>query len=387
MTDTQYGYVASGWEPVYEAFAHNLASGDDIGAGCAVFHRGQLVVDLVGGWRDRKQQQQYTPDTLQVVFSCTKGITSLAVAMCVDRGLLDYNAPVVQYWPEFGQHGKDTATVAQLLSHQTGLFTVDGDVTLEQALDWEHMVERLAATTPKFAIGSTHGYQAVTFGWLAGELVRRVDGRLVDVFVQEEIAGPLGVEFYIGLPAEEQARVGRLMAHPLPKLPPDQAALLLEQSGPGTNADLALSLNGAFGHGAYNREDVRAGVLPGSNGITTARDLATIYAHLLPSRSGDALLSDDVLQLATQTVTPRGERDVVLATPTTFGMGFMTHGDQSKFGGPGSFGHNGAGGSFAFAQPVHDMAMAYVMNTMMVTIDEDPRRQRLTNAALQCVAS
>jgi CubicO group peptidase (beta-lactamase class C family) len=387
MTHTQYGHVAPGWEPVYDAFAHNLDSGDDIGAGCAVYHRGELVVDLVGGWRDRKQEQPYTPDTLQLVFSCTKGITSLAVAMCVDRGLLDYNAPVSHYWPEFGQHGKESATVTQLMSHQTGLFTVEGDVTLEEALDWNHMAERLAATKPRFPIGSTHGYQAITFGWLAGELVRRVDGRGIDVFVQEEIAGPLGVEFYIGLPTEEQSRVGRLMAHPLPKLPPEEAVLLFERSGPGTNGAQALSLNGAFREGAFNREDVREAVLAGANGITTARDLATIYAHLLPSRKGDALLSDDVLHTATRTVTPPGEQDVVLVSPTTFGMGFMTHGPQSTFGGPGSFGHSGAGGSFAFAQPVHDMAMAYVMNTMMVTIEEDPRRQRLTQAALRCVGA
>lgn len=385
MSTRQYGYVAPGWEPVYDAFAHNLESGDDIGAGCAVYHGGQLVVDLVGGWRDRKQEQPYTEDVLQLVFSCTKGVTSLAVAMCVDRGLLRYDAPVSQYWPEFAQHGKGDATVAQLLSHQTGLFTVEGDVSLEEALDWDHMVERLAGTKPRFPIGSTHGYQAITFGWLAGELVRRVDGRSIGAFVQEEIAGPLGVEFYIGLPDDEQARVARLMAHPLPKLPPEEAVLLFERSGPGTNGAQALSLNGAFREGAFNREDVRAAELAGANGITTARGLATIYASLLSSRPGPQLVSDEVLSSATRTVTPAGEKDAVLVSPTTFGMGFMTHGEHSQFAGPGSFGHSGAGGSFGFAQPVHDVAMAYVMNTMMVTIDEDPRRQRLTHAVLKCV--
>jgi CubicO group peptidase (beta-lactamase class C family) len=380
----QYGYVSAGWESVYDVFAHNLESGDDIGAGCAVYHRGQLVVDLVGGWRDRKHEQPYTADTLQLVFSCTKGITSLAVAMCVDRGLLRYDAPVSQYWPEFAQHGKSDATVGQLLSHQTGLFTVEGDVSLEEALDWNHMVERLAGTKPRFPIGSTHGYQAITFGWLAGELVRRVDGRSIGAFVQEEISGPLGIEFYIGLPESEQSRVGRLMAHPLPKLPQEEAVLLFERSGPGTNGAQALSLNGAFREGAFNREEVRAAELAGANGITTARDLATVYAQMLPSWSGTKLLSDDVLHAATRTVTPQGERDVVLISPTTFGMGFMTHGEHSTFAGPGSFGHSGAGGSFGFAQPQLDLAMSYVMNTMMVTLDGDPRAQRLTHAVLKC---
>jgi CubicO group peptidase (beta-lactamase class C family) len=387
MTNTQFGYVAPGWERVYDAFAHNIESGDDIGASCAVYYSNELVVDLVGGWRDRKHEQPYTDDNLQLVFSCTKGITSLAVAMCVDRGLLRYDAPVSQYWPEFAQHGKADATVAQLLSHQTGLYTVEGDVALEEALDWNHMVERLAGTKPRFPIGSTHGYQAITFGWLAGELVRRVDGRSIGAFVQEEIAGPLEVEFYIGLPVAEQSRVARLMAHPLPKLPPEEALVLFERSGPGTNGAQALSLNGAFREGAFNREDVRAAELAGANGITRARDLAKVYSHLLPSTSGTKLVSDDVLARATQSVTPQGERDVVLISPTTFGMGFMTHGEHSTFGGPGSFGHSGAGGSFGFAQPQHDLAMAYVMNTMMVTIEEDPRRHRLTQAVLQSVQS
>ena len=384
MADTQYGYVAPGWERVHDAFVANLESGQDIGAGCAVYHRGQVVVDLVGGWRDRKQEQPYDRDVLQVVFSCTKGITSLAVAMCVDRGLLDYDAPVAQYWPEFAQHGKDNATVAQLLSHQVGLFTIDGDLTLEEALNWEHMVDRLAATKPHFPIGSTHGYQALTFGWLAGELVRRVDGRSIGAFVQEEIAGPLGVEFYIGLPDDQQHRVARLMAHPVPKLPPEEALILFERSGPGTNGAQALSLNGAFREGAFNREDVRAAEIAGANGITTALSMATVYANLMQPLSGVRLVSDEVLQRAATTVTTVGERDVVLISPTTFGMGFMTHGEHSPYAGPGSFGHNGAGGSFGFAQPSRHLAMAYVMNTMLITIDGDPRAQRLTEAAVAC---
>jgi CubicO group peptidase (beta-lactamase class C family) len=384
MPQTEFGFVAPGWEAVFDAFAINLASGADIGAGCAIFHRGDLVVDLVGGWQDRKQERPYDDQVLQLVFSCTKGVTSLAVAMCVDRGLLDYTAPVSQYWPEFAQHGKESATVSQLLSHQVGLFTVDGDITLSQVLDWEHMVERLAATAPRFPIGSTHGYQAMTFGWLAGELVRRVDGRSIGAFVQEEIAGPLGIDFFIGMPVGEQERVARLMAHPVPKLPPEEALILFERSGPGTNGAQALSLNGAFGQGAFNREDVRAAELAGANGITTARSLATLYAHLLSPVVGEKLLSDDVLQRATRNVTPDGEQDVVLISPTTFGMGFMTHGGHSQFAGPGSFGHSGAGGSFGFAQPSTGLAMAYVMNTMLITIDGDPRAQRLTQAAVQC---
>ena len=381
MSQNVSGFVADGWSDVAEAFAHNIDSREDIGAGVSVFHKGKCVVDIAGGYFDKEATKPYTLDTLQLVFSTTKGVVATAVAMCVERGLLSYEEPVSLFWPAFAAHGKENVTVAQLLSHQAGLYTVDGPLTFEEVLDWNTMVTRLANTVPLFPVGSTHGYHALTFGWLAGHLVRLVDGRSIGAFVQEEIAGPLGIEFYIGLPADEQSRVARLMAHPLPKLPPEEALLLFEQSGPGTNGAQALSLNGAFREGAFNREDVRAAELAGANGITTARGLATVYAHLLPSRPGVQLLSEDVLATATRTVTRPGEKDAVLVTPTTFGMGFMTHGEHSRFAGPGSFGHSGAGGSFGFAQPAHDLAMAYVMNTMMTVYDEDPRRARLIAAA------
>jgi CubicO group peptidase (beta-lactamase class C family) len=174
------------------------------------------------------------------------------------------------------------------------------------------------------------------------------------------------------------------MAHPLPKLPAEEAVLLFERSGPGTNGAQALSLNGAFREGAFNREDVRAGELAGANGVTNAKSLAALYAHVIAPLNGVTLLSDAVRERATHTVTPDGESDVVLISPTTFGMGFMTHGGHSQFAGPGSFGHSGAGGSFGFAQPSRELAMSYVMNTMLVTVDGDPRAQRLTRAAVQC---
>ena len=158
------GVVASGWEPVRDAFMANLDSGEETGCAVSVYHRGSKVVDLWGGSFDADRSKPYEEDTLQLVFSTTKGITAIAVAMCVERGLLSYDAPVVKYWPEFAQHGKDSATVAQLLSHQCGLYTVDGDITLAEALDWDTVTARLADTEPRWPIGSTHGYHALTYG-------------------------------------------------------------------------------------------------------------------------------------------------------------------------------------------------------------------------------
>ena len=157
------GTVAPGWEPVREVFAANLANTEEVGAGVAVYHRGVQVVDLWGGWFDAQRTIPYAENSLQLVFSTTKGITAIAVAMCIDRGLLSYDAPVAQYWPEFAAHGKGEATVAQLLSHQCGLYTVDGPITLDEALDWPTITARLADTAPRWPIGTAHGYHALTF--------------------------------------------------------------------------------------------------------------------------------------------------------------------------------------------------------------------------------
>jgi CubicO group peptidase (beta-lactamase class C family) len=376
--------VAPGWEPVRDAFIHSFDIKEDRGAGVAVYHRGKCVVDLMGGWRDREQAVPYDADTLQLVFSTTKGVTSIAVAMCVERGLLSYEEKVSTYWPEFVAEGKADVTVAQLLSHRAGLYTVDGDISLEDALDWGTITARLADTAPLFPVDSTHGYHALTFGWLAGELVRRVTGKSLGDFVREEIAGPLGVEMHVGLPPALEPRVAHLMAHPIPKFSPEEVKTLMETSGPGTKGASALSLNGAFGQGAFNRKDVHQSQLPGANGISNARSLARIYAALVSDIDGVHLLGESARNRATTSNTPHGEMDEILMSATDFAMGFMLHSERTPFAGPTSFGHNGAGGSCAFAQPSRELGFAYVMNTMMTTIDGDPRPARLIAAVSRC---
>ncbi len=377
-------FVAPGWEPVRDALVANLESGQDRGAGVAVVHRGELVVDVMGGHRDRNGEVPYGPDALQVVFSTTKGVTALAVAMCVERGLLDYGATVAGYWPEFAAHGKEGITVAELLGHRAGLYTVDGPMTLGEALDWDTVTSRLAATAPHFEPGSTHGYHALTYGWLAGELVRRVSGLSIGEFVQRNISGPLGVEFWIGLPAEHDHRVAHLMAHPVPSFPPDVARFMLDHGGPGSLGEKALSLNGAFGPGAFNKPEVRAAQIPGANGIGNARALATIYAATIGEVNGVRLITEETRRLAAESVTPEGEKDLILGHPTVFGKGYMLDSTRNNYGGPGGFGHDGAGGSVACAVPSRQLAVSYVMNTMMTTYDGDPRREAYINAAVRC---
>jgi CubicO group peptidase (beta-lactamase class C family) len=387
MSQLTVNNVKPGWEPVRDVLIANLESGMDRGASVAVRHKGELVVDLVGGVRDKDGTIPYDADTLNIVFSTTKGITALAVAMCVERGLINYNEKVSTYWPEFAAHGKGDLTVAQVLAHRGGIFTVDGPISLAEALDWDTITARLADTKPFFEPNSTHGYHALTYGWLGGELVRRVTGRSIGEFVASEIVAPLSVDFWIGLPEEHEHRVAHLMAHPIPKFPPDIAKFMNDHGGPGSEAEKALSLNGAFGPGAFNKREVHAAQIPGANGISNAKALATIYAAVIGEVNGVRLLGEDTLRLATTSETPVGEPDRILGRETVFGKGYMLHSQRNKYAGPGSFGHDGAGGSVAFAQPSRQLAVSYVMNTMLTVYDEDPRRSGYINAAVQCADS
>jgi len=378
------GFVAPGWEPVRAAFEKNFELGEEVGASAAVYHRGQRVVDIWGGAFGLGSERPYDDSTLQLMFSTTKGIVAIAVAMCVQRGLIDYDAPVSTYWPEFAAHDKGDATVAQLLSHQCGLIAPDGPVTLADALDWKTITAMLADTKPDWPIGTGHGYHAVTFGFLAGELIRRTDGRSPGQFVSDEIAGPLGVELWIGLPEEMEDRVSPILGRPLNEDNPDPAikAMLEMFLGPGTRGGRALFLNGAFQvEDAFNRRDVHAAEVPAANGIGNAAALAKIYAATIGEVDGMRLLGPDVLDRARTTVTPENEPDLCLVMPTTFGMGFMTHGVFTPYSGPGSFGHSGAGGSNAFAQPERQLAVGYVMNKMAANLAADARAQRITDAA------
>jgi CubicO group peptidase (beta-lactamase class C family) len=381
------GHTAPGWDAVADALRASVDAAEDTGASVAVYHRGVPVVDITAGAFSR-DGGVYDDQTLQLVFSTTKGITAIAVAMCVERGLLDYDATVATYWPEFAAAGKEDATVAQLLSHQLGLISVDG-LTLEQALDWDTITSRLAAEAPDWPIGTGHGYHALTYGWLAGELVRRVDGRSLGTFVADEIVKPLGVDLWIGLPESEEPRVSPLIQDPPPEdIDPAVKAMVEAVLGPDTRGGRALSLSGAFGMGGtFNRRDVHAAEIPAANCITNAAALAKVYAATLGPVDGVQLIEADVRDRARTKITPDGENDLCLMMPTTFGMGFMVHGLFTPYAGPGSYGHPGAGGSVAFAQPERELAFAYVMNTMAANLAGDLRAQRLIDAAVAAADS
>jgi CubicO group peptidase (beta-lactamase class C family) len=380
------GFVADGWSEVADVLASNIDNRDDVGAGVSVFHRGKCVVDIAGGFFDREATKPYTLDTLQLVFSSTKGVVATAVAICVERGLLSYEDPVSQIWPEFAAHGKEHVTVAQLLSHQAGLYTVDGPLTFEEVLDWNTMVSRLANTAPLFPVGSTHGYHAITFGWLAGHLVRLVDGRNIGRFIAEEIATPLGGEIYVGLPAHLEPRVSPINTG-WPRTATSAPAAPVQL--PNKYLVSALSVNGALNvKGGFNREDLHAAEVPGANGIANARSLAAMYSATFTetetSNGPVRLLNDDTRSKMTVQQTKDGEVDLCLQTQRTFAMGFVTPSEKLAFDAPGSYGHAGAGGSVSFADPLRQMSFSYIMNRMKDSMFTDPRAVRLIEAASRC---
>ena len=206
------GWTAPGFDGVRDVFAENLESGREVGASFSAYHRGDKVVDLWGGVADQETGRPWEEDTVALVFSTTKGMTAVCANKLIQEGALDPDAPVVDYWPEFGKNGKHDMPVSHLLSHQAGLAWVDGDLTLEEALSWEPVIEALENQHPSWQPGSAHGYHATTFGWLVGEVIRRVAGRSVGTYLREEIADPLDLDLWIGLPEEHEPRVAPLVS-------------------------------------------------------------------------------------------------------------------------------------------------------------------------------
>src|SRR4051794_24678672 len=227
------GTVEPGFEGVRDAFAKNFEDNGEVGAAFALHVDGKKVVDLWGGTADVHTGRPYTSDSLQLVFSTTKGATAMCASLLAERGLLDVDAPVATYWPEFAANGKESIPVRMLLNHEAGLYTVDKAPAFADTLKWDPIIDALAAQAPLWEPGTAHGYHALTYGWLVGEVVRRIDGRSIGQFFQEEVAAPLGIEFWIGLPKEQHDRVAPLVAADVPDDPAARA--FAEQfTGPDT---------------------------------------------------------------------------------------------------------------------------------------------------------
>ena len=384
------GDVDEGYGKVADAFRRNLNSGREVGAAFAAYRDGRKVVDLWGGYRNGTTQQPWERDTIVNVFSTTKGVASLAVALAASRELISYDAKVADYWPEFAQGGKGAITVKQLLAHQAGLSAIKPPLTLQDLADPAAMSAKLAAQAPAWAPGTRHGYHVVTLGWYEGELIRRTDpaGRSLGQFFAEELAEPLGLDFYIGLPASvKRARVALLdawspaeMLLHLNSLPPRFVAACL--SPLGLTARSILVAKGVNSPAQFNRDELRVVEMPASNGTGTARSVAKLYGS---AATGDAQigLSPSVLDALKRPALPpsKGLRDKVLHVDTTFSLGFCKPIPIWSFGASdAAFGTPGLGGSFGFADPDTGIGYGYVMNKMGFHLFSDPRELALRNA-------
>ncbi len=392
------GGVEPGFERVAEAFAANFAEHGEVGAAASVYVRGRKVVDLWGGIADQAAGTPYTADTLQLVFSTTKGATAACANLLAQRGDLDIDAPVATYWPEFKAAGKADIPVRWLLCHKAGLPYVDAELTLEEALAWEPVVRALEAQAPVWEPGTAHGYHATTYGWLVGEVVKRISGKSLGTFFHDEFAVPLGLDFWIGLPAEEQHRVAPLIQWGMfagargdgaPAGDPELAKLIEQFMGPDTMLGKALGApSGALAgaEGGFNNPAIRAAEIPAANGVTNARSLARFYAGLTGSVEGgpaEAILGAEQVAKASELQT--SGPDKCLQFETTFGLGFFVASAFAPYGGAKAFGHTGAGGSVGFTDPENAIGFGYVMNKMGMSLNGDPRSGGLIRAVYDAI--
>ncbi|MER7307342.1 class A beta-lactamase-related serine hydrolase [Streptomyces griseoluteus] len=376
------GTVAEGFEPVAEAFAANFARLGERGAAVAVYRDGHRVVDLWAGSRDVDGSAPWERGTAQIVRSATKGVAAAALLLLHQRGLLDLDAPVGAYWPEFKAAGKERTLVRDLLAHRAGVPVLDRPLTPAEAADPDLGAAAVAAQAPVWEPGTDHGYHAQTYSWLTGELVRRVAGRPVGDFVASEIAAPAGADVWLGLPASEQARVGRVGPVSAPETP---GALKVrpKRAVADAYADPASLTRRAFAAITplpdENAPAYRSAVRPASNGIATADGLARVYASLIGEVDGGTrLFTPETGELARAEASAGPDR--VLVVGTRFGLGFMLHGPASPLLSPTAFGHPGRGGALAFADPASGVSFGYVTNGFQGGVTADPRAQALVRA-------
>jgi CubicO group peptidase (beta-lactamase class C family) len=373
---------------VRDEFERNFAVRGEVGASVCVIVEGRTVVDLWGGIAHRHTQKRWKQDTIGVVWSSTKGATALCAHILISRGLLDLDASVSSYWPEFAQAGKDSITVRMLLNHQAGLPVIRQPLVAGGLYDWRYMTEKLAAETPFWEPGTRQGYHATTFGHLVGEVVRRVSGQPFEVFFRDNMSGPLGLDFHIGLPPEHKSRVApTIRADPAPPGEPRSLFLARMADDPASIQALTVKNTGRrSAAGDYDSREAHQAVLPSQGAITNARGLAGLYAPL--AMGGGQLVDADTLKQMSAVSSAIGV-DATLLVGLRLALGFWKSSDNRQ-GPPGArdcmilseaaFGHPGMGGSLGFADPAAKMSFGYTMNKQGRGVSLNERGQCLVDA-------
>ena len=383
MDITIEGNVAAGFEPVRDTFSE-LWEDIEVGASCCALYQGEKVVDIWGGFTDAEMSTPWQSDTLINVYSTTKGMASVALAILFDEGLIDYDEKVTTYWPEFGAEGKQDVTVGQLLSHQAGLCGVETKLEVDDLYDFDKMVNLLAAQKPLWEPGTAVGYHAITWGYFPGELVRRITGKTLGQYFREKVAEPLGADFYIGLPDSEMSRCGILIgpnrARKKPRVTevpemPELYPISLQNPSVAPYRDASSDV--------WRRAEIAA-----ANGQGNARGIATVYAALANGGTlgGTKIISPEAITESTK-LEVDGEVDLVVGVPVRRARGFMlnTEGANGPF--EDSFGHGGAGGSSGFADPQNNVGFGYAMNQMQADAAATPRSMKLVESLYRCIDS
>jgi len=383
------GEVAPCFEEVRAEFERNFAERGEIGAAVAAYVRGEKVVDLWGGHRTPERDAPWNEDTMVIVFSTTKGLSAMTLAIARARGWLDYDAPVARYWPEFAQNGKGAVTVRQLLGHEAGLVFVHEQLTVEKLRDLDYLARLLARQRPEWPPGTRHGYHAMSIGLYMQEIIRRVDPahRTLGRFFHEEVAVPLRLDFYIGLPPEiPGARLARVKAlsraRAIAAIRTTPLDVIPKVLWPWSLLRKSL----AFLELDWNERASLEVEVPAGNGVGTARAIARAYSALAEGGAELGLTNDTVAELTAPPELAR-PRDEILGVPAYFSLGFLRPGPDVWFGSsPRAFGHPGAGGSFGFADPDAHVGFAYVMNKMAFHLIDDPREKALRDALYRAIA-
>jgi CubicO group peptidase (beta-lactamase class C family) len=351
-----------------------VARGEELGLQVAAYHKGKLVIDAWAGVADAATGRKVDGETLFTVFSTTKGITYACIHMLAERGKLDYDDTVARFWPAFAAKGKDRVTIRQVLTHSAGVPQMPDGATAEDICNWDRICAAIAELAPLWEPGKLTGYHAYTVGWILGEVLRRIDGRTMARFVEDEICRPLGLKsLFFGIPESVEGRVATLVDAP-PVV-----------GGPEPLPLLAASIPAQFPASAvpFNRPDVRRACIPAAGGIMSARDLARFYAALSTGVDGQRLLSRERVSLAARE--QRRDVDQVLGLPIRKGLGFFLHGEngESISESSDSLGHPGAGGSVGYADPEHELAVGFTKTLLTSPLDRNSGTDVKVTAAVR----
>jgi CubicO group peptidase (beta-lactamase class C family) len=350
---------------VRDAFAENFAQRGEVGAATSIVVDGRCVVDLWAGHANQAKTRPWERDTLVNVWSTTKGLCAMCAHRLADQGKLDLDAPVAKYWPEFAQSGKGSIPVTALLNHKAGLAAIRTPLKHEELFSWEKVTTELARQEPWWTPGTRHGYHAITFGWLVGEVVRRVSGKSLGAYFRDEIAKPLGADAHIGVGPEFDARIAEIIYAPAPK--PGEENIFAEMMKDPSFVSYAAIFNPPtmFAQETTNSREWRAAEIPGANGHANARALARIYGALARGGEVDGVKLFGPRKIERCYTEQSKGQDAVLPLTTRFGLGYMLSQPGAMLGpNPRSFGHPGAGGSLGYADPDAKVGFGYVMNQM-----------------------